>query len=76
VFSRQLVLGDSTPFNGSYFGPPTTTVASEAGAPGRAAEGITHVLICGRPVLEHSPYKKDRRTELSHRHATGKWGGL
>ena len=51
-FSRQLVFGDSNPFNDSFFGPPTTNVTSEAGAPGRAAEGLTSLLIGKFPILE------------------------
>src|SRR6266436_797054 len=74
-FSRQLVFRDSNPFNGSFFHPSTTTVPSNAGAPGPPAEGTSLVLIGDRLVLEHSPYKKDTQTEISHRHATSEKGG-
>lgn len=51
-FSRQLVFGESNRFNGSLFGPPTTTVTSEAGGPGTASERIAVVLIGDLPVPE------------------------
>jgi len=61
-FPRQLVFGDPNPFNGSFLGPPTTTVTSEAGTPGTAAEGISTVLIGDLPVLE-LPFPNPKRAQ-------------
>ena len=52
-----------TGLNGNFPVIPTTTVPSQAGAPGTASGGLLAVLIGDLLVLEPSPYKKDRRTE-------------
>src|SRR5258708_550413 len=72
---KQRVFGAPSLYSGSFFGAPTITVPSKAGAPGSLAEGPFLVLIGDRLVLEHSPYTKDTQVEVSHRQATGQQGG-
>jgi hypothetical protein len=69
-FSRHPLFGAPNPYKGFFFGAPLATVPSEAGVPGTAAEGIFVVLIGGPAIPEHPTYKKDPKTDVSHRHAT------
>lgn len=75
-FSRQPVFGAPNPSKGFLFGAPLATVPSETGTLGKAAEGISTVLIGDLPALQPSSHKKDTQTEVSHRHASRGKGGL